>query len=239
LDLIHNTPDFFHLEWSLHLSVIAQMCIPREIGMHPRFWKWRLNMDDFVPTNEGRSRLDLPGGLSLRGIAAIAAVALSIVGLCGVAPVLLMAIAAIFLGMAFLFSVGNFVSRYADFTPGVEAGGGGLAFDALAGLAGIVLGILALIGVSPGVLLPSTAIAFGCAMLLESASFGPSQNAMFPADGMNLLSGAAAIVLGILALSGYSPAVLTFVAFLTVGCVNLLSSTSLFQKTSAAINRRF
>lgn len=198
-------------------------------------------MDEFVPIDEGKSQTDLPGGLSLRGIAAIIGIALAIVGLCGVAPVLLMAIASIFLGIAFILGTG--MSRSSDLLSGVDTSdttaGGGMAFNALAGLTGIVLGILALIGISPGVLLPSAAVAFGCAMLLESASFGSTYNAMFPADGTNLLMGTASIVLGILALSGYSPAILTFVAFLAVGCATLLSSTSIFQRTTAAVSKRF
>jgi len=143
--------------------------------------------------------------------------------------------------MAFLLGTGA-MNRQSDPVSGVDTSdvsGGGPAFNALAGLTGVVLGVLSLIGVSPEVLLPSTAIAFGCAMLLESASFGSLYNSMFPADGTNMLTGAAAIVLGILALSGYSPAVLTFVALLTIGCANVLSSTSLFQRTTEAINRRF
>jgi hypothetical protein len=50
-----------------------------------------------------------------------------------------------------------------------------------------------------------------------------------PPTGAQLLVGLAAVVLGILALLGHSPLILTLVALLCVGCMELLSGSVLGQ----------
>jgi hypothetical protein len=112
------------------------------------------------------------GGLA-ESIAAIGVVVLSILALAGVLPVTLLAIACIGAGAALVFEGAAVTSRVSTLlaarlptsTAELE---GGFAAEVLAGVAGIVLGILALIGVGPLVLPIVAAIVFGAGMLLGS-----------------------------------------------------------------------
>ncbi|PSJ62871.1 hypothetical protein [Pseudaminobacter soli (ex Li et al. 2025)] len=119
----------------------------------------------------------------------------------------------------------------------------------LVGAAGIVLGVLALIGLASQTLTAAAVIAFGGALLLTSNSVwhlyrakqasyrnGATQTvsaAEFVAGEMaagsavlQCLSGAA-IVLGILAAAGTNPSVLTLVGLLILGATILMTGSTL------------
>jgi hypothetical protein len=129
-------------------------------------------------------------------------------------------------------------------------GGGGLSALFLVGAAGIVLGILALINIVPQTLTAAAVIAFGGAMLLSSNSVWHLYRAKHAwrqlevaqslsggeilagemASGsaaIQCLSGLAAIVLGILAVTGANPPALTLVALLILGATVLLTGSTL------------
>jgi hypothetical protein len=120
----------------------------------------------------------------------------------------------------------------------------------LAGAAGIVLGILALLGISTLELTAIAVIAFGSALILSSnsalrmhflkvATAGPEERTQRAASDMlagEILSssagtyglvGLAAIVLGILALAGFSPVVLILIALLALGSVSVVNGVDL------------
>ncbi|MGH6676136.1 MAG: hypothetical protein ACRECE_07945, partial [Xanthobacteraceae bacterium] len=115
----------------------------------------------------------------------------------------------------------------------------------LAGAAGIVLGILALLGKVPADLVAISVIAFGGALILSSSfnkrlrvvTIAASQDATltrFMQDsasesaGLQVLAGLAAIVLGILALADIAdPVILVLIALLELGSFAILSSVSL------------
>jgi hypothetical protein len=94
--------------------------------------------------------------------------------------------------------------------------GGDVMVDLLCGITGIVLGVLALVGIVPQYLVPSALIVFGGSLLLggalsmrtrsvqTAAPGGQTQIVAYPgsaaAGGMEILVGIAAIVLGILSL---------------------------------------
>ena len=85
-------------------------------------------------------------------VGAIAIIVLSIIGLAGTAPETMLAIATIVIGAAILMQGANTASEYADLLTVEEthsaapAGvGGGVTLEFLAGGAGVVLGILALL----------------------------------------------------------------------------------------------
>ena len=129
--------------------------------------------------------------------------------------------------------------------------GGGVGVMFMVGAAGIVLGILALLGVNPIVLGASALIAFGGALLLGSSSVRSVhqlQAAARRADtvattrqtnellasemaagsaGAQLLSGIAALVLGIVALSSVHSLALVLVGLLVVGASNILAGGAL------------
>jgi hypothetical protein len=110
-------------------------------------------------------------------IGGIATIVLAILGLAGLAPTMMLGIATIVFGVALLIQGGTMLSEYARiiFPPGAKAasvdhfGGNSLSAVFLVGAAGIVLGLLALLGINH--LLTSVAvIAFGTAMVLSSNS---------------------------------------------------------------------
>jgi hypothetical protein len=129
-------------------------------------------------------------------------------------------------------------------------GGGGLSALFLVGSAGIVLGILALLNIYPQTLMAAALIAFGSALLLSSNSVWHlyrakqtlsrlSATRTFSAGeilagemasgsaALQCLAGLAAIVLGILAVTGTNSNMLELVGLLVLGATVLLSGSTL------------
>ena len=181
----------------------------------------------------------------------IAAIVLAIIGLAGVHPEVLVSIATIVFGAALLIQGGTMLSEFAtDTTPeGSSAmGGGGLSALFLVGVGGIVLGVLALLGVYPAMLTAVSVIAFGGALaisssavwqLLTSRSMAMQFQARSPvlrlmasevAAGsavVQAMGGLAVIVLGILAVAGTFTVPLTLIAILVSGASILLTGGTL------------
>lgn len=181
----------------------------------------------------------------------IAAIVLAIIGLAGVHPEVLVSIATIVFGAALLIQGGTMLSEFAmDVTPeGSSAvSGGGLSALFLVGVAGIVLGVLALLGVHTAMLTSVAVIAFGGALaisssavwhLLTSRSVATQFQSRSPvlrlmasevAAGsavVQAMGGLAVIVLGILAVSGTFTVPLTLIALLVSGAAILLTGGTL------------
>lgn len=112
--------------------------------------------------------VDAAGGL--------ATIVLGVLGLAGVYPILMISIAVVVFGVALLIQGGTMLSEYARiiFPTGAQTssvdnfGGNSLSVVFLVGAAGIVLGILALLGIHAIDLTPIAVIAFGTALLLSS-----------------------------------------------------------------------
>lgn len=182
-----------------------------------------------------------PLGLLTESAAGIAVVVLAIIAIAGVSSSALLAIATIIVGLGLM--VQGFNSAAENFRVGVPAAipdfGGEVMVDCLAGGTGIVLGILALIGVNTAYLVEAALIVFGAALLLSGAMAmrGPVSTSLggdatmvahrgsFAAGGMEILIGLAAIVLGILSLVLHAPA-LTMVGFIAIGAALLLVSAT-------------
>ena len=115
------------------------------------------------------------GGL-IDAIGGLATVVIAIVGLSGVNAPMMASIATIVFGVALLIQGGAMLSEYAQIifpagsrTTNVEGfGGSSLSVVFLVGAAGIVLGVLSLLGIEPATLTPIAAIAFGSALVLSS-----------------------------------------------------------------------
>ncbi|TXT48270.1 MAG: hypothetical protein FD139_192 [Methylocystaceae bacterium] len=201
------------------------------------------------------------GGL-IDAIGGVATIVLVICGLVGIAPPMMVAIATIVFGVALLIQGGAMLSEYMQvvFPGGVrtasaeQMGGNSLALVFLVGAAGIVLGVLSLLGISAAILTPVAAISYGTALLLSSnavwrlyvlrrasaqmeTAIGQSQHVgaeMLASEmasgsaGIQALAGLAAIVLGILALAG-SPNDLTLnlVALLALGSTIVLTGSTI------------
>jgi hypothetical protein len=195
------------------------------------------------------------GSLTEAGIG-LGAVVLSILALIGLLPPVLTSIAAIAVGAGLLIggsSLAGRVAKAVEWHPHSHPGQGllgGMAFEAACGLAGIVLGILALIGVDRVTLLAISTIVFGVAMLAASgavsqfndflerrvsAASGEYRQATTLSAGSEVFIGIAGIVLGIIALAGVTDtmAVLT-VAMLIFGAGLVLGGSGLFIRILGA-----
>lgn len=172
-------------------------------------------------------------------IAGAGAVVLGILGIIGVLPGLLDSIGAIAAGFAIFVgsaALGASASRLMhEPVRSQREVGGGLGLAAMAGLAGIVLGVLALLGISRLELLSIAPVVFGAGLLIASAAMTRFEHslhiergseAVYVSSGADVLVGAGAIVLGILALIGISPMTLSLIGILGVGAAALMSGTS-------------
>jgi hypothetical protein len=182
-----------------------------------------------------------------------AGIVLSILGLVGIIPPVLAAIALIVLGVS-LFLESAAVATHARaieqdvaLDPRVHAMHSGLSLTAIAGVAVAVLGILTLLGIVPDILLGAGVITLGAAAVLssgeserignltmvkakEAAGAEPGSYAITaPAahSGLVVLAGVGAIVLGILALLGVNPLTLELVGMLAVSSAMFLSTAAL------------
>ncbi|MEK4031820.1 hypothetical protein WOC76_01575 [Methylocystis sp. IM3] len=194
------------------------------------------------------------GGL-IDAIGGIATIVLTIVGLAGVHVQLMVAIATIVFGVALLIQGGTMVSEFAQIVFPSESkadtvdefGATSLTAVFMGGAAGIVLGVLALLGINPTVLTPIATIVFGTALVLSSnavwrlymlrrsvKSEGQYSGSEILASeiasgsaGMQALAGLTAIVLGVLAVAGEADLTLNLVALLALGSTIVLTGGGL------------
>jgi hypothetical protein len=185
-------------------------------------------------------------GLFAEAVGGVATIALAIIALAGTASGFLLAVATIVFGAALLIEGTSIVSDYAhvisatDASVGFQTGSGGLAAVFITGLTGIILGILAVLGLHSLVLISAAVIAFGASLLLSSSSLFnlhmvksrlASETVMGSAatgsSGAQALAGVAAIVLGILAVSGVSAMPLDLVALLVLGAAILVTGNGM------------
>ena len=123
-----------------------------------------------------------PIGLLTEGAAGIAAIVLAVIALAGVSTGALASITTIIIGVALMLQAFNaaaevgkahfaFASEAAPTAvdPSMEFGGEIVIYIA-AGLTGIILGILGLIGIHTWYLLAAALIVFGAALILSSAT---------------------------------------------------------------------
>jgi hypothetical protein len=163
----------------------------------------------------------------------------------------LVSIATVVFGAALLIQGGAMLTEFALIESGPEkesaaATGGGALF--LVGFAGVVLGVLALLGVHAPVLTAVSAIAFGTALVISSSAVwqlltSRSVAARFQtrspmlrvmgsevaagSSGLQAMAGLAVIVLGILAIAGIFTGPLTLIAFLVAGAALVLTGSTL------------
>jgi hypothetical protein len=193
-------------------------------------------------------------------IGGIATIVLAVLGLAGVRPTMMVAVATVVFGVALLIQVGTMLSEYASttFPPGAnpsihQFGGSSLSAVFMVGAAGIVLGILALLGIHGAELTPIAIIAFGAALALSSnavwhmyvikhaaVTTTESESTLAGSEilasqlasgsaGIQALAGLAAVVLGILAIAGtgVDDVILILVALLGLGAALILTGSTL------------
>jgi len=195
-------------------------------------------------TNDGRATTMTEAGSVGETLCGAGAVALTILGLLGVLPLTLAAIASIALGVGLLIGGAALTRRY---QAGVPAGAmprareevvGALGFQAIAGVAAIALGVLALLGLDQLTLLAISVLVLGAALLVagggvarlaqSSRLLRGEPGEVYSATGYGeAILGVGAVVLGILALTGHVPLTLTLVALLSVGAAILVGGSLL------------
>jgi hypothetical protein len=203
------------------------------------------------------------GGSITEAICGAAVVVLAIIGLTGMGNLAgyMASIATIAFGVALLAQGGAVAARWSrllhDAMPSEWESrtelGGGMGAEFLAGGAGVVMGVLGVLGMATATLIPIAIIVFGGALLLGSGSTvelgsfsvdGPrerfadlSRQAAAASSGAQVLLGIAAIVLGIIALVGIDPVVVTLVALLVLGASVLFSGTAISSRMASVLHR--
>lgn len=201
------------------------------------------------------------GGSTAEAIGGIGGLILAILGLAGVLSLVLAEVATIAIGGSMLVEGGIIGARIRKLLSEVGGGtvttaevGGGMSVELLGGLAGIVLGILALLGIVPTMLMSAAVVVFGGTLLLSagvtarlnSLAFQTAgtmhetakriaSEAVTAASGVQVLLGLGTITLGIIALVGVAPLTLVLVGLLVSGSAVTISGTALASRMMAAV----
>ncbi len=192
------------------------------------------------------------GGSLVGGVAGAVAIILALIGLGNVMPTLMIPLAIIAVGAAFLFEGGAIAARFSDLLTDTSKGrsvvprlGAGLTAEVVGGLIGAILGILALLNVQPPILMPIAFIVYGVTLIFGSsvASWLESllttrsgeherigmvaHEAVEVSVGVQMVLGISTVILGILSLTGVSPTIMNLVSVLCVGFAALLTGTAI------------
>lgn len=203
----------------------------------------------------------IAGGSIAEMIGGGGGLALSIIGLAGLLPFYMTAIAVLAIGAGLLLQGGAIAARYRSLQMEIAGGkkeeaelAGGMSIEMLGGIGGIVLGILALIGIVPAILLPTAAIVYGGTLLFGTGVNVPlrheeavverpdvhqaTQQSLNAATGIQVLAGLAGITLGILALVGpLTQLTLVLVALLCVSASTLASGGAFTARMASILTR--
>ncbi len=213
-----------------------------------------------MTTENDKLLLEITLGRSTIGaICGGSAVVLAILGLVNLLPGILVAAATIVLGGSLLLKGAAISAEYskllAHFTGTTSEKlevGGGMSVEILTGLAGGILGILALLSFSPDTLIAIAVIIFGGGIVMGSelisklnslkVSLATSmeeshrrahkviKEMVSAAMAIQVLAGISAIVLGILSLTGLAPMTLNLIAILTLGVASLFTGSAITGK---------
>jgi hypothetical protein len=187
-----------------------------------------------------------PLGLLSEGAAGIATVVLSVIALAGISSAPLASIVTIVVGVGLMVQAFNSTAeRFRAISTGSASTaqsvdlGAEVMVDVVSGFTGLVLGIVALVGVNAAHLVPAALIVFGGALLLSGgiemisgvpSGAGQTSTAAFQSSaatgGLQIMVGIAAIVLGILALTTLASWVLVLVGFIAIGAALLMVSAT-------------
>ncbi|MCO5170145.1 MAG: hypothetical protein M9894_27745 [Planctomycetes bacterium] len=220
--------------------------------------EWRRPAAARMGDDARRTRSFIAGGSLAEAVCGGAVVVMAVLGLANVGMPTVAFAGTIVLGAALLLQSGAFAARYRELTVGLHPDeetevGGGLSAQMIGGIAGILLGVLAILGVAPAILTPVAIIVFGAALLLGGSltlrvgeMAGPAghdrtaetlRRATESSAGAEALIGMAAVVLGVLAVIGVAPETLVLVSLLALGAGVLLSGGALGGRAARTISR--
>jgi hypothetical protein len=202
------------------------------------------------------------GGSLAEGIASGAAIVLTLVALSGIAPEMLLSVAVIVMGAAFLLEGGAISIRFSKLLAETSTSrfdeaelGVGVTSEFLGGVAGIILGILSLLRIAPMVLVPAAVIVYASTLMMssgmtmrlnalelegagETTRFRKiAHEAMTAAAGVEFLLGLAAAILGIIAVVGVYGTVLSLVALLAIGVSGFVTGTAVTARMVSLMRR--
>lgn len=201
----------------------------------------------------------LAAGNMVEALIGAGVVVLAILAIVNVLPMVLLPIAVIGAGVGMLFQGSAISSEYSALMTRYDTGNlhqiklQGTKIEAFTGSAGVALGILALIGLIPVLLTAIASIALGVGLLISYRSLTRlnelkimhsgadeqaqhiARDAVKGASAAHVLVGIGAATLGILAIIGLSPTVLTMIAFLGIGGATLLSGLAVGGEGISAI----
>lgn len=185
-------------------------------------------------------------GESLIGAGALV---LAILGLIGIIPRFFLPISVIAVGVSFLFmssaAMGRInlaLSRTSESAAERGQAASGVTAELVAGVAAIVLGILALIGIATPFLSAISVLVLGAGLVLGSymtdrlnalilsrsaeRPAGTPMGIVSTAMGSSMLIGIGAVVLGILAIIGIAPYTLSLIGIIALGAYDFLSGSA-------------
>ncbi len=208
---------------------------------------------------KGARRIGLEASL-VSTAASIAGLVLAVIGLGGIRTYWIAGIVLIGVGIAQFFegqALGSRVSGIPEFArrPLGETGVGMLTGRLPGGIAGIILGILAVSGIAPGIVLPlgliilSLVLALGAWAVVRLYDFYTVKSCEKPdrravglmvvrfAEVLQILLGCIGAALGILGLAGIGslPVTLTMVGLICVGFSSLMNSTLFSARISQTL----
>ncbi len=201
------------------------------------------------------------GGTITESFASGAAIVLALLGLGGIRPHLMLPVAVIVMGAAFLFEGIAISMRFSKLLSETSQDrlekaefGVGLTSEYLGGITGVILGILSLLGIAPMILVPAAAIVFGLAFILSSGVTyrldsleieGSEEStrvkkiaheAVKTSAVLEYVLGVGAMVLGIIAIAGVYASTAGFVTMISL--VSLLVVGLAGLVTGAAVTSR-
>lgn len=178
-------------------------------------------------------------GSTTKWIAGAGTITLSIIALAGVEPAVLVPVAFIGLGVAIFIEALSIGFAYRS--QQIAHVSRTAAMELVVGAGAAVLGLLSLVYAVPGYLLPIAVLGIATSVLLgwksnarlrefvppRSREHGASRDAMTLGSAIEILAAILAIPLGIIALAGVVPLVLTAVAVLSLGFGAFVSGATL------------
>ncbi len=220
---------------------------------------------EYTKSQELNAVRNLSGSTAVEAALGTGAVVLTILALANIDPFMFASIAAIAVGASFLVQGMAISADYSMLLSEVTKNqrdaislAGDLSAEFIGGIAGIVLGILSLINISPETLLPVAAIVFGGILFLgagTTTSLSKMQikmnsevneelqefagKALRGSSGAQILVGLGSITLGIIAIVSIAvnPLLLSLIAILSVGAIEFTKGSLLSTKMMNLFNR--
>jgi len=175
-------------------------------------------------------------GYAVVGILCAIAIVLGIIGLIRYS-IMISAITVIVLGAAFLLEGGSMVRYFQDTRRKTESPIQTFEMSAeiIGGLAGLILGILALANILPITMIAIAAIVYGGALIF-GAAFTPyleEKTELTGTTSFEIIVGIAGVILGVLALLNVSPLVMCLLALIVLAVGTFMTETTLKHKAES------